>query len=68
MSDETKIYRIRGSHKDEYRIRALLGVDPQIHSGGGGKGTFCLYLTACQRQMLINNGIHVPAHPIGGKR
>jgi hypothetical protein len=56
---ETKVYRIRGSHRDERNIKSLLGFDPQIHNGGSGLGAFCAYLTEEQHKLLTDEGFKV---------
>jgi len=61
---ETKVYKIRGSHRDERRIKALLGFDPQIHSGFAGRGAFCAHLTEENKELLIKNGIKVNKKPV----
>lgn len=56
---ETKTYKLRGSHRDERRIRALLRHDPGIHSGGAGKGAFCLSVTAEEYKLLSDEGYKI---------
>jgi hypothetical protein len=58
MSQETKVYKIKGSNREELEVTLLLGTDPQIQSVCGGK-FFYISLTRIQCQMLINNGFEV---------
>lgn len=64
MADETHVYKVRGSHRDERRIRALLGFDPDIHSGMAGKGAFCVRLSNAHRDFLIAEGLKINKKPI----
>jgi hypothetical protein len=59
----TKVYKIRGSHRNEHQIKALLGFDPDIHSGNAGKGAFCAHLTDEQHAMLTAEGFKVGKKP-----
>lgn len=61
---ETKVYKIRGSHRDERNIKSLLGFDPGIHSGMAGKGAFCAVLTAENYNLLVSEGFKVNKKPI----
>lgn len=60
----TKTYKVRGSHKDERRIRILLGHDPGIHSGNAGKGAFCLCVTTKEYKLLSDEGFKIGKKPI----
>ena len=55
---DTRLYRVRGSHRDEQRIKTVLGFDPQIHSGTV-RGGFCLYVTETERQIIEDIGIRI---------
>lgn len=56
---ETKTYRVRGSHRTERQIRALLGHDPDIHAGMLPRGNFNLRLTEAEFELLKANDIKV---------
>lgn len=63
---ETKVYKIRGSHRDERRIRQILGHDPDIHSGLAGRGAFCAHLTEKEHKLLLSHEYKVSKKPIRG--
>ncbi len=50
---------VRGSHRDEARIKTMLGRNPNIHSGMMGKGAFALYITPAEWHQLKAAGIKV---------
>jgi len=56
-------YKVRCSHRKEREIKSLLGKDPEIHSGGAGKGAFCLKITEEEHKLLTDNGIKVNKKP-----
>lgn len=56
---ETKKYRVRGSHRTERQIKALLGHDPQICNGFLPRGCFSLTLTEEEFELLKANDIKV---------
>jgi len=64
LAKTKRVYKIRGSHRDERKIKGLLGFDPDIHSGMAGKGAFCAKLTDAEKQLLIDNGFKVNKKPV----
>ena len=56
---ETRVYKVRGSHRTEREIKDLLGFDPNIHAGMAGKGAFCLSVTPEQHKLLTTNDIKI---------
>jgi hypothetical protein len=59
-----KTHRVRGSHRDERKIKLLLGFDPAIHSGFSGKGAFCLKVTEAERDRIEGVGIKISKRPV----
>ncbi len=54
-----KFYRVKGSHRTEREIRALLGFDPDIHSGMLPRGNFALKATDEEFGIIKSTGIKI---------
>lgn len=59
VAKETNTYKVRGSHRTEREIKAMLGCDPGIHSGTCGKGGFCVRVTVEEHKLLTEAGIKI---------
>ena len=59
----TKTYKIRGSHRTEREVKRILGRDPEIHSGGAGRGGFCVRVTEEEYKLLTDNDIKINKKP-----
>jgi hypothetical protein len=59
MSNTTKRYRVRGSHRTEREIRRILGRDPAICNGFLPKGNFNVTLTRAEFELLKEQSIKV---------
>jgi hypothetical protein len=58
-NDDLLDVKVRGSHKDERRIRSMLGRDPEIHSGFAGRGAFCAKVSQAEFDALKKAGFAV---------
>jgi len=53
------LVKIHGGHRIQGRIKAILGFDPQIHSGFAGKSKAMAYLTVDEMNRLTEMGFKV---------
>ena len=50
------LVKLHGGHRIQGKIKAILGFDPQIHSGFAGKGKVMAYLTLEEMNRLTEMG------------